>query len=92
MIVVLFQTPLHLAVKLDFAAAVRALLAAGADVNLVDKTGCTSLHLAVKHQLGAGLRRLCELSSTVKPDLNARNFDGQYYRVMMFTCFDVYMF
>ncbi|XP_041372985.1 uncharacterized protein LOC121386219 [Gigantopelta aegis] len=70
------QTPLHLAVKLDLVWAVQSLLEAGADVNLVDKTGCTSLHLAVKHRLKQCLSCLCQFSGSVKMDLNTRNFDG----------------
>ncbi|XP_066498585.1 nuclear factor NF-kappa-B p105 subunit [Hoplias malabaricus] len=54
----LYQTPLHLAVVTRQKEAMEALLAAGADVTLVDRHGNTALHLAAQHQSGEMVRLL----------------------------------
>ncbi|XP_050415895.1 ankycorbin [Patella vulgata] len=69
------QTPLHLAIKLDLREAIKLLLDAQADVNYVDHTGCTSLHLTVKHQLPHIANLLFE-HSRVEIEVNTRNFAG----------------
>ncbi|KAK6172444.1 hypothetical protein SNE40_016092 [Patella caerulea] len=69
------QTPLHLAIKLDLTEAIKLLLDAQADVNYVDHTGCTSLHLTVKHQL-PHVANLLFQHSKVEIDVNTRNFAG----------------
>ncbi|CAC5421485.1 BCL3 [Mytilus coruscus] len=68
------QTPLHIAVELKFIQAVHTLLLAGANPNLVNKNGETCIHIAVKSNSVDCLHLIFKY--TMKPDLNARNFDG----------------
>ncbi|XP_059140504.1 uncharacterized protein LOC131928459 [Physella acuta] len=68
------QTPLHLAVKLDFLEAVDILIRSGANVNAVDCTGSSSIHMAVQGRSTKCLQVLLEKCPTA--ELNARNFDG----------------
>ncbi|OWF55780.1 uncharacterized protein LOC110455694 [Mizuhopecten yessoensis] len=69
------QTPLHLAVELDFVDAVKTLLFAKANPNLVNKRGENAVHLAVKVQSSACLKYMIQHSQN-KTDLNTRNFEG----------------
>ncbi|XP_033758583.1 ankycorbin-like [Pecten maximus] len=69
------QTPLHLAVELDFVDAVKTLLLARANPNLVNKRGENAVHLAVKVQSSACLEFMMQHSQN-KTDLNTRNFEG----------------
>ncbi|XP_076110594.1 uncharacterized protein LOC143079244 [Mytilus galloprovincialis] len=68
------QTPLHIAVELKFIQAVHTLLLAGSNPNLVNKNGETCIHIAVKSNSVDCLHLIFKY--TMKPDLNARNFDG----------------
>lgn len=72
------QTPLHLAVITQQAAVVKWLTDSGADVNLMDRNGQTSLHLACKNADVACVKAICEAvggeKSRIKLDL--RNFQG----------------
>ncbi|KAH9504259.1 hypothetical protein Btru_064469 [Bulinus truncatus] len=68
------QTPLHLAVKLDFLEAVDILLKSGANVNSVDCTGSSAIHMAVQGRSTKCLQMLLDRCSYA--ELNARNFDG----------------
>lgn len=69
------QTPLHLAVELDFVDAVKTLLLARANPNLVNKRGENAIHLAVKVQSSDCLRFMIQHWPN-KTDLNTRNFEG----------------
>ncbi|BFZ14156.1 hypothetical protein BsWGS_17195 [Bradybaena similaris] len=68
------QTPLHLAVKLNFLEAVDILLKSNANVNAVDCTGSSCIHMAVQGKSTECLTMLLE--RCLDADLNARNFDG----------------
>lgn len=70
-----FQTPLHLAVELQFDQAVSVLLMAGANPSLVNNEGDSAVHLAVKHNTINNLA-LMLIKSQHKADINARNFEG----------------
>ncbi|GFR94249.1 B-cell lymphoma 3 protein [Elysia marginata] len=67
-------TPLHLAIKLDFTEAVELLLKSGADVNAVDCSGSSAIHMAVQGRSTPILRLLMEKCPDVQ--LNNRNIDG----------------
>ncbi|RUS75722.1 hypothetical protein EGW08_016504, partial [Elysia chlorotica] len=54
------QTPLHLAIKLDFTEAVELLLKSGADVNAVDCSGSSAIHMAVQNRSTPILHLLLE--------------------------------
>lgn len=69
------QTPLHLAVELQFDQAVSVLLMAGANPSLVNNEGDSAVHLAVKHNTINNLA-LMLIKSQHKADINARNFEG----------------
>ncbi|XP_012944076.1 nascent polypeptide-associated complex subunit alpha, muscle-specific form, partial [Aplysia californica] len=68
------QTPLHLAVKLNFVDAVEVLLRSGASVNAVDCTGSSAIHMAVQGHNSPCLHKLLQICPNA--DLNTRNFDG----------------
>ncbi|CAL1541691.1 unnamed protein product, partial [Lymnaea stagnalis] len=68
------QTPLHLAVKLDFLPAVDILIKSGASINAVDCTGSSSIHMAVQGRSTKCLQMLLERCQ--EAELNTRNFDG----------------
>lgn len=69
------QTPLHLAVKLQSLVSIQMLLQAGADQNLVDSMGLTSVHMAVQRRDIDCVEALLQWS-TYPCDLNYRNFEG----------------
>lgn len=69
------QTPLHLAVELQFDQAVSVLLMAGANPSLVNNEGDSAVHLAVKYNTINNLA-LMLIKSQHKADINARNFEG----------------
>ncbi|XP_061184217.1 nuclear factor NF-kappa-B p100 subunit-like [Saccostrea echinata] len=69
------QTPLHIAIELQFDQAVSVLLMAGANPSLVNKQGDSSIHLAIKHNTINSLA-LMLIKSQHKTDINARNFEG----------------
>lgn len=70
-----FQTPLHLAVELQFDQAVSVLLMAGSNPSLVNNEGDSAVHLAVKYNTINNLA-LMLIKSQHKADINARNFEG----------------
>ncbi|GFO02810.1 nuclear factor NF-kappa-b p100 subunit-like [Plakobranchus ocellatus] len=67
------QTPLHLAIKLDFTEAVELLLKFGADVNAVDCSGSSAIHMAVQGRSTPILRLLLEKCPLAQ--LNNRNIE-----------------
>lgn len=69
------QTPLHLAVELQFDQAVSVLLMAGSNPSLVNNEGDSAVHLAVKYNTINNLA-LMLIKSQHKADINARNFEG----------------
>ncbi|XP_060063724.1 uncharacterized protein LOC132544165 [Ylistrum balloti] len=69
------QTPLHLAVELNFVDAVKTLLLARANPNLVNKRGENAVHLAVKVRSSDCLDFMIQHSQN-KIDLDTRNFEG----------------
>ncbi|XP_062612537.1 protein phosphatase 1 regulatory subunit 12A-like [Saccostrea cucullata] len=69
------QTPLHIAIELQFDQAVSVLLMAGANPSLVNKQGDSSIHLAIKHNTINSLAMML-IKSQHKTDINARNFEG----------------
>jgi ankyrin repeat protein len=67
------RTPLHWAADLGHAAAVRALLAAGADPDVQDAEGMTPLHCAAvcEHRV------VCELLLAAGADAHLQDADGE---------------
>ncbi|KAK3554007.1 hypothetical protein QTP70_019124, partial [Hemibagrus guttatus] len=66
--------PLHLAVRKGGERCLRALVEAGAKINMPEqKSGCTALHLAVKENL---FKVACTLITELKADINACTFGG----------------
>ena len=70
------QTPLHLAVLVDQPSFVQLLLRAGASPNLVDRNGCTAVHLAVNKRHHSCLQAIFS-HADCEVHVNTRNYDGQ---------------
>ncbi|WAR04483.1 BCL3-like protein [Mya arenaria] len=69
------QTPLHLAVLVNQPEIVKELLVAGANPNLFDRNGCTSVHLSVCKRFHACLRTVFDHSMNA-PVVNSRDYEG----------------
>ena len=74
-LILISQTPLHLAVITDQRHLVSVFLRAGASPNVTDRKGDTSVHLAVKHGNLACLECLLD-ESTIPADIDTRNYEG----------------
>ncbi|XP_033119493.1 ankyrin repeat domain-containing protein 36C-like isoform X2 [Anneissia japonica] len=70
----LHQTPLHLAIITKQPDLVGDLIQAGADPNICDRHGNTSMHLACIHKCAPIMYVLLQSSCT--PQLNVKNFEG----------------
>lgn len=78
-----FQTPLHLAVITHQAVMVKWLVEAGADVNLMDRHGQTSLLLACKYEDIACVKAICDAvgEDKNKVKVDSRNFQGAIWKL-----------
>ena len=72
----ILQTPLHLAVITQQYLVVRALMGAGANVNLPDRNGQTALHLACQRSDLQCIQELLRAQNPEIADCEAGNFDG----------------
>ena len=71
------QTPLHLAVLVKETDIIISLLQARSDPNLVDRNGCTAMHLAVEKGFLDCLETILEYSM-YECELSTKNFDGKF--------------
>jgi ankyrin repeat protein len=78
-----FQTPLHLAVLMNQPGVIDRLLNVGADPTMVDRKGNTPAHLAILYGVNSCLsvlvkyQRLNTAKNKPFPELDLKNFDGK---------------
>ncbi|KAL4229264.1 Death-associated protein kinase 1 [Mactra antiquata] len=71
------QTPLHLAILVNQPEIVETLLSAGANPNLLDRHGCTTIHSSVCKQFDVCMDTVFRTSKT-SINLNCRDYEGYY--------------
>ena len=77
-----FQTPLHLAVLVNKPEIISVLLIAGANPNLLDRHGYTSVHISVSKQQHECMDTVFK-DSKFPVSLNTRDYEGKYSEVLI---------